>query len=65
MTTVIDSRPSKDGTEIRRRRECLDCEARWTTYERKEGWAHEQAALKAQIAGAYDELGQLLKQLKL
>jgi transcriptional repressor NrdR len=30
---VIDSRLSKDGTNIRRRRECLICETRYTTYE--------------------------------
>lgn len=30
---VIDSRLSKDGESIRRRRECLICEARYTTYE--------------------------------
>jgi transcriptional repressor NrdR len=30
---VIDSRLSKDGTVIRRRRECLLCERRFTTYE--------------------------------
>ena len=31
---VNDSRTSKDGREIRRRRECLKCERRFTTYER-------------------------------
>lgn len=30
---VIDSRLSKDGNAIRRRRECLECERRFTTYE--------------------------------
>ena len=30
---VIDSRPSKDGRSIRRRRECLACAFRYTTYE--------------------------------
>jgi transcriptional repressor NrdR len=30
---VIDSRLSKDGTVIRRRRECLACKRRFTTYE--------------------------------
>lgn len=30
---VIDSRLSKDGASIRRRRECIDCETRYTTYE--------------------------------
>lgn len=33
---VIDSRLSKDGLSIRRRRECLDCQRRFTTYERVE-----------------------------
>ena len=33
---VIDSRLSKDGTSIRRRRECLGCESRFTTYEQIE-----------------------------
>ncbi len=31
---VIDSRESKEGDSIRRRRECLGCERRFTTYER-------------------------------
>lgn len=31
---VIDSRESKDGDAIRRRRQCLACERRFTTYER-------------------------------
>lgn len=30
---VIDSRPSSDGSSIRRRRECLECKKRFTTYE--------------------------------
>lgn len=30
---VIDSRPAEEGTTIRRRRECLDCQKRFTTYE--------------------------------
>ena len=33
---VIDSRLSKDGSMIRRRRECLDCGRRFTTYEKLE-----------------------------
>ena len=33
---VIDSRPGEDGSAIRRRRECLKCEKRFTTYERVE-----------------------------
>lgn len=33
---VLDSRSCKDGTAIRRRRECLDCSYRYTTYEQIE-----------------------------
>lgn len=33
---VIDSRASADGFAIRRRRECLGCSRRYTTYERAE-----------------------------
>ena len=31
---VVDSRESREGDAIRRRRQCLDCERRFTTYER-------------------------------
>jgi transcriptional repressor NrdR len=31
---VVDSRESREGESIRRRRECLKCERRFTTYER-------------------------------
>ena len=31
---VVDSRESKEGDVIRRRRQCLSCERRFTTYER-------------------------------
>jgi transcriptional repressor NrdR len=30
---VIDSRPTDDGERIRRRRECISCQKRFTTYE--------------------------------
>ncbi|HIT19757.1 MAG TPA: transcriptional repressor NrdR [Candidatus Fimivivens faecavium] len=30
---VVDSRPADDGERIRRRRECLSCQKRFTTYE--------------------------------
>lgn len=33
---VIDTRPVDDGVSIRRRRECLKCERRFTTYEQVE-----------------------------
>jgi transcriptional repressor NrdR len=35
-TRVIDSRDLDDSTTIRRRRECIACSARFTTYERTE-----------------------------
>jgi transcriptional repressor NrdR len=31
---VVDSRETKEGDVVRRRRECLSCERRFTTYER-------------------------------
>lgn len=34
---VIDSRPADDGQRIRRRRECIKCAKRFTTYEAIEG----------------------------
>ena len=33
---VVDSRPADEGNSIRRRRECLACEKRFTTYETME-----------------------------
>jgi transcriptional repressor NrdR len=33
---VVDSRPSDDASSVRRRRECLACGKRYTTYERVE-----------------------------
>ena len=33
---VVDSRPSDEGASIRRRRECLSCHRRFTTYETME-----------------------------
>jgi transcriptional repressor NrdR len=33
---VIDSRESKEGDVVRRRRQCLGCERRFTTYERSD-----------------------------
>ncbi|MDF2672046.1 MAG: nrdR [Clostridiales bacterium] len=35
-TKVIDSRPTEDNASIRRRRECLNCQKRFTTYEKVE-----------------------------
>jgi len=36
---VVDSRASREGRDIRRRRECLGCSRRFTTYERVEAAA--------------------------
>lgn len=33
---VLDSRPAREGAAIRRRRECLECGTRFTTYEEVE-----------------------------
>lgn len=35
-TKVVDSRPTDEGQAIRRRRECLNCKKRFTTYEKVE-----------------------------
>ena len=35
-TRVIDSRLANEGDQVRRRRECLNCKARFTTYEAAE-----------------------------
>lgn len=35
-TKVLDSRPTDEGSSIRRRRECQDCGRRFTTYEKAE-----------------------------
>lgn len=35
-TRVIDSRPTEDGSSIRRRRQCDECKKRFTTYEKVE-----------------------------
>jgi transcriptional repressor NrdR len=37
--SVVDSRVTRDGHAIRRRRQCNRCERRFTTYERVEGTA--------------------------
>lgn len=33
---VIDSRPTEEGAVVRRRRECIKCQKRYTTYEKVE-----------------------------
>jgi transcriptional repressor NrdR len=36
-TRVIDSRDADEGRAVRRRRECVECKQRYTTFERMEG----------------------------
>jgi transcriptional repressor NrdR len=57
---VVDSRESKEGEVIRRRRECLDCGRRFTSYERideipymvvKEDWSRERFERQKLVAG--------------
>ncbi len=38
-TKVIDSRPAEDNSAIRRRRQCIKCDKRFTTYEKLESEA--------------------------
>ena len=35
-TQVVDTRENEDGDTVRRRRRCLSCDKRFTTYERVE-----------------------------
>jgi transcriptional repressor NrdR len=48
---VIDSRSSRDGAQIRRRRECLKCGARFTTYEE----THHEKLRVQKTDGRYEE----------
>jgi transcriptional repressor NrdR len=46
---VVDSRLAEDGAAIRRRRECLGCGRRFTTFERVEEvplWVHKRSGLR-------------------
>lgn len=48
---VVDSRPVEDGSAIRRRRECLSCGRRYTTFERVEDlglWVHKRDGTREQ-----------------
>jgi len=36
QSKVVDSRPTDEGSAVRRRRECLKCKQRFTTYEKIE-----------------------------
>ena len=56
---VIDSRPTDEFTSIRRRRECLKCQKRFTTYEKLEAIAL-VVVKKDQSRQPYDR-GKILK----
>ncbi len=60
---VVDSRVSKDGNVIRRRRECADCERRFTSYERIEE-AFPAIVKRGDVREEYDR-DKLMKGLKL
>jgi len=73
---VIDSRLTKDRISIRRRRECLACSKRFTTYEstesqflpvlmnRKSGYGSKRSSLKALLAFVSDTLKDLSEEVK-
>ena len=52
---VIDSRMTKEGNTVRRRRECLDCTRRFTTYERVEREAFDRAKVLVGIKKACEK----------
>ena len=66
---VVDSRQSDDGTSIRRRRSCLACQGRFTTFERLEEVTllvrkrsgvrepFDRAKVVAGLAAAHEEIG--------
>ena len=58
---VIDSRPAEEGTTIRRRRECLACQKRFTTYEIEQEL---QSALEREVSTV--DIGEMvMKRIKL
>lgn len=55
-TSVIDSRPHKNGGWIRRRRSCADCGFRFTTLELRRG----DAVSKAELVNVIDHLNAVI-----
>ena len=55
---VVDSRHSEDGQSIRRRRECLSCQKRFTTYETVESLP---MVAMADLEAAADEIEQVIQ----
>ena len=62
-TQVKDSRPSEDSAAIRRRRECANCDARFTTFERVQ--LRELAVLKSDGRREPFERDKLVRSLRL
>jgi transcriptional repressor NrdR len=62
-TQVKDSRPSEDGTAIRRRRQCNSCDARFTTFERVQ--LREVSVIKRDGSKALFERDKLAKSFKI
>ena len=56
---VIDSRPTEESNSIRRRRECLKCQKRFTTYEKLE--AISLAVIKKDQSRQQYDRGKVLK----
>jgi transcriptional repressor NrdR len=54
-TKVIDSRLIREGNQIRRRRECLVCQERFTTYERIE-WTLPRVIKRDNRHDGFDEI---------
>ena len=69
---VVDSRPAEEGSSIRRRRECLSCEKRFTTYETMESLP--MAVIKKDLRGmiracekrpvSFDELERISEEIE-
>lgn len=62
-TQVKDSRPSEDGTAIRRRRQCNCCDARFTTFERVQ--LREVSVIKRDGSKALFDRDKLAKSFKI
>ncbi len=70
---VVDSRESREGEAIRRRRECLRCERRFTSYERSQYGTNrlaegklplcaEMCSTKSLLAGDGDIIAKIYKE---
>lgn len=53
-TSIQDTRTIEDGNTVRRRRECIDCQFRFTTYERKD-WSSLRVEKQDGTTEPYDQ----------